>query len=229
MRSSIRKLLTYLNTPNMKSVSDFLIDKNLIRKFLPPNPVIIDCGAHIGVDTIELSKIEGSKVFAFEAIPHLYQQLIENTRSSSNIKCFNVALSWFDGECEMYISSGGSDGSSSLLKPKKHLQHHPEVLFHERKKVVCRTIDTWLKENKLLHVDMLWLDMQGAEQKTLEASKKILSTVRVIHTEVSKDETYEGVESYTMFKKFLMKRGFKVEVEAIPKGHYGGNVLFIRK
>ncbi|MCH6201350.1 FkbM family methyltransferase [Aquiflexum sp. LQ15W] len=209
-------------------VSDIFIDKGFILNLLSPNPIIIDCGAHIGSDSIEFAKYPGSTIYAFEPVPEVYEHLINNTKKYPNITCFNLALSDYDGVAEMYISSGASDGSSSLLKPKTHLTDHPDVFFKEVITVKCNKIDTWAKENNVSKVDMLWLDMQGFEQKMLTASKEIFNSVQVIHTEVSKHESYEGIKSYKEFKSFFRKNGFKLIVEAIPKGSYGGNVLFVR-
>lgn len=211
-----------------KRSDSVVIQKDVIKRYLPPCPLIIDCGAHIGLDTIELSSIEGSRIFAFEPIVQLFERLVENTQPCRNIECFNVALSDYNGVAEMYVSSGGSDGSSSLLKPKEHLVDHPDVLFKQITKVKSMTLDSWAKENQIQKIDMLWLDMQGAEQKMLMASKDIFKTVTVIHSEISTKETYENVKTYIHFKKFLKSNGFKVEVEAIPKGYDMGNVLFTR-
>lgn len=224
LKKKIKKLIGY-NT----SYQSVFISKELIFSYLPVNPIIIDCGAHIGIDTIQLSKSSGSKIYAFEPVNEIYQQLVENTKNYPNITCFKIALSATDGEADMYISSGDSDGSSSLLKPKEHIRDHPEVYFDNVTKVKCSTIDSWASENNVANVDMLWLDMQGAEQRMLMASTKILDKVKVIHTEVSLHETYEGVESYKVFKKFLKKKGFRIVAEAIPKGTCGGNVLFSRR
>ena len=184
------------------NVNRINISKNIIQKYLPMNPIIIDCGAHIGIDTIELAKISGSKIYAFEPVDVIFKQLVSNTKNFPNITCFNIALNHFDGEAEIYVSSGDSDGSSSLLKPKKHIVDHPKVLFNEVEKVKCKKLDSWAKENNVKKVDMLWLDMQGAEQKMLMVSNEILNSVSVIHTEVSVRETYEGVEDYYLYKKF---------------------------
>lgn len=71
--------------------------------------------------------------------------------------------------------------------------------------------------------------MQGFEMNMLKASKNILNTVKLIHTEVSTRETYKGVALYQEFRTFLENRGFVVLLEAIPEGWDMGNVLFIRK
>ena len=206
-----------------------IIDKKEIFKYLPESPVIVDCGAHIGTDTVEFAANYGSTIYAFEPVKNIFEQLVSNTKEYENVTCFNIALSSRNGVADMYISSGYSHGSSSLLKPKKHLEFHPDVYFKNVEQVKCTKLDTWANENKVKQVDMLWLDMQGAEQKMLMESFIILETVSVIHTEVSLFETYEGMGSYKGFKKFLKSRGFEVVLEAIPKGNYGGNVLFVKK
>ena len=224
----IKKRINQIISKKNNSVT-MVIDKAMFLKFLPINPIIIDCGAHIGLDTIELAKISGSNIYAFEAVEEVYTQLLNNTCNVPNIKCFNLALNSYDGTADFFISSGSSDGSSSLLQPKEHINDHPDVYFHKINKVTCRKLDTWALENDIKKVDMLWLDMQGAEQQMLTASSKILETVIVIHSEVSTKETYEGVVSYKWYKKFLKDKGFSVIVEAIPKGYDMGNVLFVRK
>jgi FkbM family methyltransferase len=228
-KSFLQKIKGKIKINGKRHEKTMHISKDIILRYLPDNPIIIDCGAHIGIDSASLSSFPGSFVYSFEPVKGLFKVLLENTRDHSNIKCYNIALSDHDGESDMYISGGDSDGSSSLLKPKDHLQVHPTVTFNEIVKVECQKLDTWAKKNNVSKVDLLWIDMQGAEQRMLMASKEIFHTVSVIHTEVSLRETYEGVDTYQKYKKFLLKNGFKVVIEAIPAGYDMGNVLFVRK
>jgi hypothetical protein len=71
--------------------------------------------------------------------------------------------------------------------------------------------------------------MQGYEIEVLQASKKILPTVKAIHMEVSTRRTYEGVPIYSEVKAWMEAHGFTIQVEAIPEGWDMGNVLFVRK
>lgn len=207
----------------------FTISKGSFRKYLPKNPVIIDCGAHIGADSIELSKIfPDAQIHSFEPVPGVFEQLTRGTSSYKNIFRHQLALSNENRKSKMFVSSMGSDGSSSLLPPKTHLEDHPNVLFEDVIEINAKTLDTWAYENNITHVDLLWLDMQGFEYQTLVASPKILATVKVIHTEVSIKETYEGVLMYSSFKKWLEKQGFKAVKEVIPEGTDMGNVVFVR-
>jgi FkbM family methyltransferase len=203
------------------------ISKSILKSLLPKNPVIVDCGAHDGTDSILLAKILRGTVHAFEPVPAIYQRLIRNT-ADFDIKSYSIALSDVNGKAIFNVSSGTSDASSSLLKPKEHLLDHPTVTFEDHLTVQTSTLDDWAAQNGIAGVDLLWLDMQGAELKMLAASKTILPTVKVIHSEVSTKETYEGTCTYNQLAEFLKSQGFTVMIEAIPHGADMGNVLFVR-
>lgn len=204
------------------------ISKVVFKKYLPENPVMIDCGSYDGIDSIELVKTLGGTVHAFEAVPDIYQRLVKRTASYPAVKTYNLALSNKSGEETFYVSEGGSDGSSSLLPPKEHLVDHPTTVFEKAIKVKALSLDEWAAQNSISHIDLLWLDMQGFEMDMLMASQHIFPTVKAIHSEVSVKETYKGVKQYAELKEWLLKKGFSVAIEAIPQGWDMGNVLFIR-
>ena len=205
------------------------ISKVVLKKYLPLRPVIIDCGAHDGADTIELANLKYSTVHAFEPVETLFNKLKSRPNFRKNIKYYQLALADKNGTMDFYVSEGESDASSSLLEPKLHLVDHPETVFNSKIIVRTLTLDSWANENGIEKVDLLWLDMQGFELNMLRESKKILNTVSVIHTEVSTRETYKGVAPYAAYRSFLEERGFKVKIEAIPKGWDMGNVLFVKE
>lgn len=210
-------------------VVDDKINKSYIKKFLPKNPVIIDAGAHIGADSVEWSRLtKGSIVHSLEPVKEIYKSLIYNTRKYKNIKTYNIALGNHCGKQEFHISSGSSDASSSLLKPKSLLNDHPDIKFTKSILVNTLTLDDWAKKNYIDNVDFLWFDLQGFELDVLKASKKILPTIKAIHMEISMKPTYEGVALYPEVKAWMESQNFNVEIEAIPKGWDMGNVLFIR-
>lgn len=210
------------------SVSAEKISKTVFKKYLPYNPIMIDCGSYDGIDSIELVKTLGGTVHAFEAVPDIYQRLVKRAAPYPAIKTYNIALSNKSGEETFYVSEGGSDGSSSLLQPKEHLVDHQATVFEKVIKVKALSLDDWAVQNSIPHIDLLWLDMQGFEMDMLMASKHIFPTVKVIHTEISVKETYVGVKQYEEFKEWLLKKGFIVAIEAIPQGWDMGNVLFIK-
>lgn len=207
----------------------YSIPKHLLTKYLPANAVMIDCGAHVGADSIELAKIfPKGTVHSFEPVPAIYQHLKHNTRRFTSIKCHQLALSDKNGSALMNVSSGGSDASSSLLAPTGHTTDHPDVLFTESIDVTTMTLDQWAISNDIEKIDFLWLDMQGYEYKMLSASTQVLPQVLAVHTEVSLRDTYAGALLYVDLKKWMESLGFTVEDEAIPEGTDMGNVLFVR-
>jgi len=205
-----------------------VISKKIIAQYIPKNPVIVEAGAHIGVDTEQFARrFPKGKIFAFEPVPNLFLRLSENMQPYKNVDCIPTALSNEVGESVMYVSGGVSDGSSSLLPPKDHLIDHPDTTFDESINVTCITLDKWAQTNNVEKVDLLWLDLQGYELDVLKAGLAVLENVQAIYTEVNLKELYVGAPLYGELREWLEVRDFKVEVEDIP-WEDGGNVLFVR-
>ena len=148
------------------------------------------------------------------------------TSGYKNVSCYQLALGNVKGSDEMYISTGASDGSSSLLPPKKHLEIFPTVYFDDRIQVSIVTLDDWAREKGIQAIDFLWLDLQGMELKVLQSGCSILKTVKAIYSEVSSIEGYENQTFYNELRDWLEKEGFHVEREAVENGE--GNVFFLR-
>lgn len=207
---------------------DTVIKKPFISKFLPQAPIIVEAGAHVGTDTLEMINLwPDAKIHCFEPVPDIFNKLKRNTKSLKNITCYPLALSDTTGETVLFVSNGDSDASSSLLKPKEHLNVHPNVKFDTKINVKTTTLDDWAKKYKIFKIDFLWLDLQGLELNVLKASTQILKSVEAIYSEVSLVEDYEGLGLYPDLREWLGARGFKVEKEILPWKNYG-NVLFIR-
>ena len=204
------------------------VSKSYISKFLPDNPVILEAGAHIGKDTLEMANFwSKGTIHAFEPVSYIFSQLKKNTNHLDNVKCYPLALGKRTGSHEMHLSSGASDGSSSLLKPKEHLNMHPDVLFSNKIHVNQITIDCWTQQNNIQIVDFLWLDLQGYELPVLKAAQTILPKVRAVYTEVNLIENYSGCDLYPDLRNWMAEMGFKTEREALAWSD-GGNVLFVR-
>jgi FkbM family methyltransferase len=215
--------INHLGMPTREHIS-----KTYIARFVQERPIIVDCGAHDGHDSVELCNQIDATVHAFEPVPALFARLKERTRAYPNIHCYELALGDTNGTIEFFVSSGGSEASSSILAPKEHLRDHPNVRFERKIRVQSMTLDSWAERNNIERIDFLWLDMQGFEMQMLQASPRIVSMVQAIHTEVSTRQTYSGVRTYPEFRTWLNSQGFSVAVEAIPDDWDMGNVLFVR-
>lgn len=196
-------------------------------------PIILEAGAADGSDTLKFSKtFPDAIIHAFEPVFKNYAILKKTVCNQGNVVLHRLALSDYNGEVEINISSNTVSNddvatSSSLLKPTKHIELHPQIVFEEKELVTTTTIDSWAEKNNITHVDVLWLDMQGMEYRVLKASPRILNTVKVIYTEVSLLEMYEGCILYEEYKKWILSQGFKIIKEELLWKDMG-NVLFVR-
>lgn len=209
----------------------FTLGKLNLVNFLPDDPIILDIGAHDGSDSEELSLLfPRGHIWSFEAQSDLYCILKRRLSGYANATPIHAAVCDFNGVITFHQSSGDSHGSGSILLPSAHLESHPNVIFDERDQelVPAIALQTFLTAAQISRVDLIWLDLQGAELRALASIENLLSRVTVIYTEVSSTPLYQGATTYSEIRSFLSQFGFVVEREFIPEGSTGeGNVLFI--
>jgi FkbM family methyltransferase len=154
--------------------------------------------------------------------------MIKNCQKFRNIIPVCAALSNHNGVSEFYQSSGGSDGSGSILPPTGHLEKFPTVTFKNEDKIHVPTItlDTYFEAKNISRVDLIWIDVQGAEKLVFEGATELLKVTSYIYLEVSAVSYYEGALIYKDMELYMAKLGFKVVQEFLPPEYNGdGNVL----
>jgi FkbM family methyltransferase len=236
--SNIKKylFLNFLNLyifykKNIKKKLNFHMDPHLfISKNLPKKPIIIEAGSADGNDTLKFAKkYPQGIIYSLEPMQSFFQETKRKTESYKNVKLFNLAFSVKNGSSNLNVSTIENEpwGSSSLLKPKLHIDLHPDIEFNSTEKVKTIKYDTFLDLNDITYVDLLWLDLQGIEPDIL-ASSKNLRHIKYLYTEVSLLENYEGQMLYKDFKRLMNNNSFVVHFEDI-RWKDGGNVMFKNK
>lgn len=199
-----------------------------ILQTLPKNAVVIEAGSWNGDDTLIFARhLTEGKVFSFEPFPNFFYESSVKLYGYSNVELAPLALSDKTQPYVLYISEieGKPWCSNSILKPKEHLTVNPHVKFEKAIQVQGINLDDWFRMKRLDHIDMMWLDIQGAEPAVLKAAPEILSKTKYIYTEVSVVELYEGTPVYPEFKAFMESKGFRVIHESFPYPDTG-DVLF---
>ncbi|MEY3868228.1 MAG: 2-O-methyltransferase NoeI [Cyanobacteriota bacterium] len=202
--------------------------KNTVRKLLQKdNPVVLEIGASTGEDTLEfLGEFSHIQLYCFEPDPRC-QEIHKSKVNDPRCQLYEIAISDVNGEAEFYQSNGSYEGfseyqdwlqSSSLKKPKNHLEVHPWCKFENKVTVPTRRLDSWFEENQIDEIDLIWADVQGAEENLIKGGLKTLSHTKYFYTEYEDDELYEGQITLEQIKTLLPN--FK----AI--GYFGNNVLF---
>lgn len=129
-----------------------------------------------------------------EAIPEVYQELLNNISMYPGARAINACISEIDGEeRDFNISSNGGE-SSSLLPFGLHAEMHPDVTYIKTIRVITTRMDTLLRQEKvdLLNYNFLNIDLQGAELMALKSMAEHLQRIRYAYIEVNKKELYKG-------------------------------------
>ena len=204
----------------------------LIAKFLPFNCVVLEAGAHYGTDTINFVKQwPAGKILCFEPNPNAFTKLCENTKQFNNVQRYNLALGDHNGMSTFHVcyGTGGKspefEGASSLLPPSPAMEIHYQGPTIE---VPCVILDEWCKQNKIDHIDFMWLDLEGFELQALKNSPQILSTVKVIYTETNFFPFRVGTTQYQTLKRFLEQSGFQLLSHWYREG-LQGDAIFVKK
>jgi FkbM family methyltransferase len=207
----------------------------LVATYLPDKAVIIEAGAFDGKDTQILSDYwPHAHIHAFEPVPEIFKLLQARVSDTSNVTCYNVALGATNGMETFYVSEhpkrpGAPFQAGSLLKPQERLKIS-QATYPLTIQVPTITLDTWANQQKIKHIDFMWLDMQGFELNVLKASPAMLATTKVIYTEVEFIEAYAGQYLYQDVKLWLEQQGFTMIAKDFTDTTtwFFGNALFVR-
>lgn len=155
------------------------VDRFIFERYFPDkgiSGVFVECGAFDGVMESSCKFFEetlGWRGFNFEPVPILYDRLVVNRPLAVNIDC---ALSDKDGFSQfrhaIHPELGGHFGNGSI-------DHHPAHLADlqlrgctfDEFKVRTTTWKKFIEENKVDHVDLMVLDVEGHELSVLDGMK----------------------------------------------------------
>lgn len=118
--------------------------------------------------------------------------------------------------------------SSSIFEFGTHPTFSPETVFVERRMVESRTLDSLGAEYDWFPgVNMLNMDLQGAELLALQGAQKVLKKVDYVYTEVNKAEVYEGCAQVEDLDTILSDFD-RVETGWVPRQGWG-DALYVRR
>lgn len=204
---------------------------------------ILDIGSwHLG-QSIEFSRVfKDAKIDAFEPVPDSYQFCLKrieelDEQQKRRIRVHNLALGNTEGVIPFYpvdasLSSTPNIGASSMFRFIDGLNGSPfgQKLVQNEIKVKSNTLDNWCKANNVTEVDIMWVDVQGAELLVFRGAENILTHTRIIMTEVGLKPYYQGHTIKVDIDQFLTNLGFR-ELEGafeINVPGYEANTIYIK-
>jgi 2-O-methyltransferase len=187
-----------------------------------------------------LQVLPNAKIFAFEPCPRNYQQSLYNLKNSeyqNNINLYEIALGDKIDKIKFYPMDDTNPGASSKYKLMdksildsvwsgrwSHYQNK-EVEVHQD------TLDNWRSINNIEDIDLIWIDVQGAELDVFKGAVETLKNVKVILTEAGLQPYYEGQSLKPEIDQFLNEQGFyELESAFEYNGSYcEANLIYIKK
>jgi len=184
---------------------------------------IIHIGGHYGEEIPEYISNGINDILVFEPLSENFRVLSENVKNlSGNIHLFNVALGNSAGRTTMYVSDNEMQ-SSSILLPKDHLTHHPNVGFPTTEEVQVCVLDSYDTKG----YNFINMDVQGYELEVLKGARGTLVHVDYVYCEVNRAEVYENNAYVEDLDDFLSQYNM-VRVETDWAGEIWGDALYVR-
>jgi FkbM family methyltransferase len=147
---------------------------------LPVGGVFLDVGAHIGSFTMKAAVKVGKTghVLAFEPNPETLQLLRDNVAAShaDNVIVEPIACTDHEQMLTLYAGPPSNTGMSSLASENVPLEGPPRLYT-----VRGRMIDDVIRELKLTRVDVIKIDVEGAEAYVLRGA---VDTLKRFHPKV---------------------------------------------
>jgi len=207
----------------IETFSKYIYDKD--QKY-----IIFDVGSRDCEQAIEFYKMfPNSFIYAFECNPNtldICKKNIENYKD--RITLVEMAVCNYDGEIDFFpidqknsisLWKDGNPGASSLFKGNQMYETNEKYIQYQIKTKCCR-LDTFMKNNNLNGVDIIWMDAQGAELIILQGMGKYLKTLKYLYTEVSYKELYTGQVLFDQLNYFLLENNFELCNNLLRLEHY---------
>ncbi len=158
------------------------------------HPVIVELGAHVGEEYEWLSAFRPSRYIMVEADVANHERIANSAPGS--VELVNAAISSHNGLGMFYPAvnhKAHNRASGSTRPPTGHLKHFPEVEFGACVTVPHMTLNELADRRKLPRIDLLWVDIQGAERDMIASGRETLKKTRYMMIEAEPEvELYEG-------------------------------------
>jgi FkbM family methyltransferase len=199
---------------SFRSTLELVLDRyepettRLFRRLLRPGMTVVDIGAHAGYFTLIGASCVGptGTVYAFEPFPASFQQLQRNIALNGykNIHAVRKAVSDATGVRKLLVNPKGSDRNSLFAGETSWVPDSPEV--------ETIRLDDYLKACGWPRIDLIKMDIEGAEPAALAGMKQTIEkcAVRFIITEFSPPSLAAAGCDPQVFLQELADAGFSL-------------------
>ncbi|WP_443640357.1 FkbM family methyltransferase [Candidatus Njordibacter sp. Uisw_039] len=205
---------------NKKFQEKFNREKIIQELVKASQPIIFDVGAHFGESVTFLKKVfPNSFIHSFEPDPDSFSVLTSSVTEKS--QCFNIALSDIDGTACFYRNSishtnslhkvnTDSKDSISIAKAIESGDLSFFEGFNHEISVPTVRLDTFTDANNIDVIDLLKIDVQGAECSVLKGGANALKKTKVLILEISFFDYYDIQTNFMDVEQIIYPLGFRL-------------------
>jgi FkbM family methyltransferase len=194
---------------------------------------IVHVGAHLAGELRRYEKLRPRRIVWIEADPVVAAEMRSRVAATSNpsIKhiCIEAVVTDADGVDTALNVFNNAGASSSIFRSTETLRSKWPGLSEtgEVKRARSSRLDTILQNQGVLpdNVDVLVLDIQGAELLCLKGAGAYLDHVVFIGVEASQEPIYEGGVLFPELDGYLNDGGF-ARISPVP---WHGDVVYVRR
>ncbi len=183
----------------------------MMQRLAPSGGTIFDVGANCG-QTLQacLDLFPGAAIYCFEPNPSVFPELQRIAPQNSRVFCQNIGLGNQEGVAPFYATQ--LPEAASLLKPSKVLMKRSRDKKYEFSviDVTIDTIDNFCHTHTVSSIDLLKIDVQGAEALALSGARKMLEAhkISLIYLELVFAETYDHQADFREIYNLLDDCGY---------------------
>ena len=180
-----------------------------MRAHLSSGATFVDVGAQIGYYSLKAAPVvgPGGHVIAIEPNPETVAKLENNIRASGAkvISVAPVACSDSEATLELFAASAANTGETSLSKANAS---QSGAAIHSYK-VRARPLDDIVRESGVSRVDVVKIDVEGAEYLVLKGSQATLARYHpMVLMEILDHQLRQMGSSAAQVRDFLREQGY---------------------
>ncbi len=184
--------------------------------FTTTTPVILDIGAHKGESISRFaSAFPDCKIISVEPNPELVGALTADYGDRATI--IEKAVAACEGTIDLFVNE--QTGTSSLLRINEESRDSITIqdegiaglgAINKQIQVESTTIDAIARSHDLNSIELIKIDVQGAELDVLRGASRSLAITSVIEVEISFFDFWESSTTFRQIEEILHPAGFSL-------------------
>ncbi len=174
--------------------------------------ILVDAGAYVGETSLKLrDHFSDATIHALEPFPDSYDRLCAAVESDPLTHTHQIALGATTRSVALHVNAGQAT-NSLLPSHESGASFWGEGLLETQDTVIvpALTLDEFCARQNIGHIDLLKLDVQGAEYDVLEGAAGLLDSQAIdfVFLEVLIAPTYQGQHALSEYLSLLESHGY---------------------